>query len=184
MNGDCVKDDAAALRDWNPSKLIKALYEVGIRQKKIIQLCLVIQVSYEPKVQTKRNRFLNMEGHVEVHKYLYSQPLIFHFPPAPIAFGIMSKIGRINEKMSIVWLNLVNTKANIESSTIKRNTKIYKCLFSPNLEYCDLLEFLRTTLINFLCRCLRTTRIIRLNWIRNGNRFTSERRKAGFRLSL
>ncbi|PAV69996.1 hypothetical protein WR25_10932 [Diploscapter pachys] len=50
MNGDCVKDDTAALRDWNPSKLIKALYEV----------------SYEPKVQTKRNRFLNMEGHVEV----------------------------------------------------------------------------------------------------------------------
>ncbi|CAB3406419.1 unnamed protein product [Caenorhabditis bovis] len=42
--------EANALREWDPKKLLKALYEV----------------SYEPRVETKRNRFISMEGHVEV----------------------------------------------------------------------------------------------------------------------
>ncbi|KJH52801.1 Actin [Dictyocaulus viviparus] len=43
-------EESAVLRDWNPKALVRALYEV----------------SYEPRVETKRNRFVNMEGHVEI----------------------------------------------------------------------------------------------------------------------
>ncbi|KAJ1350266.1 hypothetical protein KIN20_006014 [Parelaphostrongylus tenuis] len=43
-------EENAVLRDWNPKALVRALYEV----------------SYEPRVETKRNRFVYMEGHVEV----------------------------------------------------------------------------------------------------------------------
>ncbi|PIO63544.1 hypothetical protein TELCIR_14851 [Teladorsagia circumcincta] len=45
-----VSEENAVLRDWNPRALVRALYEV----------------SYEPRVETKRNRFVSMEGHVEV----------------------------------------------------------------------------------------------------------------------
>lgn len=43
-------EENAVLRDWNPKALVRALYEV----------------SYEPRVETKRNRFVSMEGHVEI----------------------------------------------------------------------------------------------------------------------
>lgn len=43
-------EEANALREWDPKHLLKALYEI----------------SYEPRVETKRNRFVTMEGHVEV----------------------------------------------------------------------------------------------------------------------
>ncbi|CAO4373776.1 unnamed protein product [Caenorhabditis nigoni] len=43
-------EEANALREWDPKHLLKALYEI----------------SYEPRVETKRNRFITMEGHVEV----------------------------------------------------------------------------------------------------------------------
>uniref|UniRef100_A0A1I7XDR2 PH domain-containing protein n=1 Tax=Heterorhabditis bacteriophora TaxID=37862 RepID=A0A1I7XDR2_HETBA len=46
MNGE----ENSVLKDWNPRKLVEVLYEV----------------SYEPRVETKRNRFVNMEGHVDV----------------------------------------------------------------------------------------------------------------------
>ncbi|XGW29907.1 hypothetical protein V3C99_009168 [Haemonchus contortus] len=45
-----IGEENAVLRDWNPRALVRALYEV----------------SYEPRVETKRNRFISMEGHVEV----------------------------------------------------------------------------------------------------------------------
>ncbi|KAK5985873.1 hypothetical protein GCK32_020519, partial [Trichostrongylus colubriformis] len=45
-----ASEENAILRDWNPRALVRALYEV----------------SYEPRVETKRNRFVSMEGHVEV----------------------------------------------------------------------------------------------------------------------
>ncbi|KAK6035077.1 hypothetical protein COOONC_27418 [Cooperia oncophora] len=45
-----INEENAILRDWNPRALVRALYEV----------------SYEPRVETKRNRFVSMEGHVEV----------------------------------------------------------------------------------------------------------------------
>uniref|UniRef100_A0A8R1DJH1 Actin n=2 Tax=Caenorhabditis japonica TaxID=281687 RepID=A0A8R1DJH1_CAEJA len=42
-------EEANALREWDPKVLLRSLYEI----------------SYEPRVETKRNRFVTMEGHVE-----------------------------------------------------------------------------------------------------------------------
>ncbi|CEF59898.1 Actin, alpha cardiac muscle 1 [Strongyloides ratti] len=43
-------DENSVLRNWNPEKLINQLYKID----------------YEPHKESKRNRFINMEGHLEV----------------------------------------------------------------------------------------------------------------------
>ncbi|CAJ0937040.1 unnamed protein product, partial [Mesorhabditis belari] len=43
-------EETPALRDWDPRVMLHALYEL----------------SYQPRQETKRDRFVNMEGHVEV----------------------------------------------------------------------------------------------------------------------
>ncbi|CAI5447741.1 unnamed protein product [Caenorhabditis angaria] len=49
MNGTAA-EESNVLKDWDPKVLLKSLYEI----------------SYEPRVETKRNRFIPMEGHIEV----------------------------------------------------------------------------------------------------------------------
>uniref|UniRef100_A0A8R1I6S3 Uncharacterized protein n=1 Tax=Caenorhabditis japonica TaxID=281687 RepID=A0A8R1I6S3_CAEJA len=48
-------EEANALREWDPKVLLRSLYEI----------------SYEPRVETKRNRFVTMEGHVEVGSFFH-----------------------------------------------------------------------------------------------------------------
>ncbi|GMT24318.1 hypothetical protein PFISCL1PPCAC_15615, partial [Pristionchus fissidentatus] len=50
MDNKLIRSNASTISQWDPTDLVRRLY----------------QVSYEPRLETKRSRFINMEGHIEV----------------------------------------------------------------------------------------------------------------------
>lgn len=60
-------EDCGAIRDWNPKPLLDKLYEASIYfETTNLPFKSHLQISYAPRMETKRDRFVNMQGHVEV----------------------------------------------------------------------------------------------------------------------